>query len=108
MSVAAEGQTAQVDVSSLTYKHEGSLFVVHVLISSVFWLLLVVGTLGIALVYLVFIFIGYLFAHSALIAWLRGNGVRITAEQFPDLHERFRRCCATLGMSDIPEAYLIN
>jgi Zn-dependent protease with chaperone function len=109
MAIASEGGiTHEVDIGSLTYKHEGPLFVTHVIISFIFWLVLVVGTIGIALVYLVFIYIGYLFAHSALIAWLRGNGVRITAQQFPDLHERFLHCCSALGMTDIPEAYLIN
>ena len=109
MSVASEGiASPPADLKSLVYKHEGPLFAIHVLIASIFWLLLILGTVGIALFYLLFIFIGYLFAHSALIAWIRGNGVRITAQQFPDLYKRYLHCCTTLGMKDMPEAYLLN
>ena len=109
MSIASEGlDSREVDVQSLVYKHEGPLFALHVVIASVFWLLLIVGTLGIALVYILFIFVGYLFAHSALIAWIRGNGVRITAQQFPDLYKRYLYCCNRLGMTNVPDAYIIN
>ena len=74
MSIASEGlDSREVDVKSLVYKHEGPLFALHVVIASVFWLLLIVGTLGIALLYILFIFVGYLFAHSALIAWIHGS-----------------------------------
>ena len=109
MSIASEGlDNHEVDVKSLVYKHEGPLFALHVVLASVFWLLIVLGTLGIALIYILLIFIGYLFAHSALIAWIRGNGVRITPQQFPDLHKRYMYCCNRLGMTAIPDAYLIN
>jgi Zn-dependent protease with chaperone function len=109
MSVTSEGVAGNtVDVSSLVYPHEHSLFVIHVVIASIFWLVLILGTFGIALIYLLFIFLGYLFAHSALIAWIRGNGVRITAQQFPDLHSRYLSCCSTLGITDPPDAYIIN
>ncbi|HXF77326.1 MAG TPA: M48 family metallopeptidase [Usitatibacter sp.] len=109
MATSAEAIDAHpVDVDSLVYAHERSLFVIHVLLASLFWLLVVVGTLGIALVYVLFIFLGYLFAQSALIAWIRGNGVRITAQQFPDLHARYVHCCQALGMIDPPGAYLLN
>ena len=69
----------------------------------------IVGTVGIALVYLLIGFLFYLFAQSALIAWLRGNGVLLSAQQLPDLRERFDACCARLGLdADKPEAYLLQ
>lgn len=109
MSIASEGlDSQQVDVESLVYKHEGPLFALHVVIASLFWLLLILGTLGLALLWILFIFVGYLFAHSALIAWIKGNGVRITPQQFPDLYKRYMYCCNRLGMTDIPDAYIIN
>lgn len=109
MSIASEGlDSHQVDVKSLVYKHEGPLFALHVVIASVFWLLLIVGTVGIALLYILAIFVGYLFAQSALIAWIRGNGVRITPQQFPDLYKRHVYCCNRLAMTTVPDAYIIN
>lgn len=109
MSFAGETVTnREVEVDSLVYKHERPLFVIHVVIATLFWIAIIVGTLGIALLYLFAIFLGYLFAQSALIAWIRGNGVRITAQQFPDLYVRYQHCCQALGMKDLPDAYLVN
>jgi Zn-dependent protease with chaperone function/Tfp pilus assembly major pilin PilA len=109
MSVASEGlEPSPAETDTLVYRNERSLFILHVLISSVVWLLLFLGTLGIALVYALFFFIGYLFAHSGVIAWIRGNCVRITERQFPDLFRRYVACCRRLGMSEIPEAYVMN
>jgi Zn-dependent protease with chaperone function/Tfp pilus assembly protein PilE len=109
MSIAREALgPAPAEPDSLVYRNERSLFVLHLLLSSLFWLLLLVGTLGIALVYLLFIFIGYLFAHSGMIAWIRGNCVRITDRQFPDLYRRYMACCRQLGMAEVPEAYVMN
>jgi Zn-dependent protease with chaperone function/type II secretory pathway pseudopilin PulG len=88
---------------------ERSLGTVTLVLGVLAWLLIVVGTVGIALVYLLLAFLVYLFAHSALIAWLRGNGVLLSSEQLPDLRERFDACCARLGLEqDKPDAYLLQ
>src|SRR5688572_30842417 len=59
----------------LVYPREVSLGAITLVLGLIGWLLLVVLTLGIALVYLLFGFLFYLFAHSASISWLRGNAV---------------------------------
>ena len=93
----------------LVTPHERSLGTITLVLGVLAWLLIVVGTVGIALVYLLLAFVFYLFAHSGLIAWLRGNGVLLSAQQLPDLRERFDACCAKLGLEqDKPEAYLLQ
>jgi hypothetical protein len=82
----------------LVYPRERTLGTVTLVLGLLVWLLIIVGTVGIALVYLLIGFLFYLFAHSALIAWLRGNGVLLSAQQMPDLRERFDACCARLGL----------
>jgi hypothetical protein len=72
------------------------------------WLLLIVGTLGIALVYVLLGFIGYVFAQSAVIAWIKGTGVKLSPTQLPELHARFEACCGFLGIEKPPEAYLLH
>jgi Zn-dependent protease with chaperone function len=106
MSAVSQAPAPQSGVR--VYGNEGTLFALHVLISLVFWVALIVGTLGIALLYILFFFVAYLFAQSAVISWLRGNGVRITAQQFPDLHRRYLHCCQAVGLDKIPEAYVVN
>jgi len=96
------------DAEGLLYKNERSLFTIALTLSLIAWTVLVLGTLGIALVYAFFFFIAYLFAQSGLISYLRGTATRITAEQFPDLHQRIVECSGKLGVSDVPDAYLLH
>jgi Zn-dependent protease with chaperone function/Tfp pilus assembly major pilin PilA len=92
----------------LVYPRERSLGAITLVLGLMVWLVIVVGTLGIALLYLAFGFLFYLFAQSALIAWLRGNGVLLSMQQLPDLRERFEACCVKLGIDEKPEAYLLQ
>ncbi len=88
-------------------KREKSIFIILAVIASLFWLVAILGTFGIGLLYLLVIFLFYVCTHSALIGYLKGNSVRITAEQFPDIHEKIKRACEKLKMP-MPEAYLQN
>ena len=92
----------------LVHRTEVPLFRIALTISVIFWLLLVLGTLGLALVYVLFFWIFAVFAHSAFISYLKGNGVRVTPEQFPDLHKRINTCAEKLGMESVPEAYVLR
>ena len=65
------------------------------------WLLVLIVTAGGALLYLLVFFIFYCFAQSALISPLKGTGVRISRNQFPDLHERIQACCAKLELTAV-------
>ncbi|HSD65643.1 MAG TPA: M48 family metallopeptidase [Vicinamibacteria bacterium] len=94
--------------SDLVYPNENPLFAISLVLSVVFWLLVLVGTLGIALLYALLFFVFYLFAQSALIAHIKGTAVRITPQQFPDLHERLAGCCRRLGIDAVPETYLLH
>jgi Zn-dependent protease with chaperone function len=104
----ARAGTADSRFSVTPYKHEGKLFVISLVISILFWLTIIVGTFGTALIWGVAIFIGYLFAHSAFISYLKGTGVRLGPDQCPELYERIRSCSEGLGVYPVPEAYLIN
>ena len=91
----------------LVYPRERSLGTVTLVIGLLFWALMVLGTLGLALIYLLFFFVIYLFAQSALISYVKGNGVALSRAQFPDLHQRFEACCDKLGLANKPEAYVL-
>ncbi|MYM21174.1 M48 family metalloprotease [Duganella sp. FT135W] len=93
---------------NLIYKNEKNLFGIMLALSLLIWALLVVGTVGMALVYLLLFFIGYCFAQSALVSYLKGTAVQITPAQFPDLHQRIEACCERLGLDQVPEAYLLQ
>ncbi|HSW25708.1 MAG TPA: M48 family metallopeptidase, partial [Burkholderiaceae bacterium] len=95
-------------MNDLVYPRERVLGVLTLLIGLLVWLLLVVGTFGVALIVLLLGFIVYLFVHSTLIAHVKGNGVALSEAQFPDLHVQFVACCEQLQMKERPQAYVMN
>lgn len=90
------------------HPRERSLGAVLLVLGLLAWLGLIVGTFGVVLGALLFGFVIYLFAGSALLAHVRGNAVELSAEQFPDLHQQFVDCCNKLGMSKPPAAYVMQ
>lgn len=96
------------DDTPLVYRNERRLFKISAVLGILAWVAIVIGTIGIALIYVLLGFLVFLFAQSALISYLRGTGVHITAEQFPDLNERLLFCCRRLGVEVVPDAYLIH
>lgn len=95
-------------MDALVYPRERTLGSITLVIGLLIWLGLVVGTFGAALLVLLAGFVVYLFAQSALIAHIKGNGVELSANQFPDLHEQFTACCERLQLKATPQAYVLN
>lgn len=93
---------------NLVYKHEKTLFTLLALFSGLAWLVLIGVTFGIALLYILLGYVAYLFAHSGFISYLKGTGVRITADHYPELHASLMRCCQTVGVETPPDAYILR
>jgi Zn-dependent protease with chaperone function/type II secretory pathway pseudopilin PulG len=95
-------------LEALVYPRERTLGAITLVLGVLIWVVAVAGTFGLLLVYLLLGFIGYVFAQSALIAYIRNTGVQISPQQLPDLHERFMHCSEKLGISPPPEAYVLQ
>jgi Zn-dependent protease with chaperone function len=91
----------------LVYPRERTLGTLTLILGILTWILLIVGTLGIVLFYILMAFIGYVFAQSGLIAWIKGTGVKLSPEQHPDLFERVETCCQKLDMA-APDVYILQ
>ncbi len=100
--------TAEIAPEDLVYPRERVLGAVTLVLALLVWLVLIVGTVGVALPLIGIGAIVYLFAHSALIAHVKGNGVELSTEQFPDLYAQFLECCKRLDIATPPEAYILN
>ena len=105
MNAVTTGEFAPED---LVYPRERVLGAVTLVLALLVWLVLIVGTVGVALPLIGIGAIVYLFAHSALIAHVKGNGVELSTEQFPDLYAQFLECCKRLDIATPPEAYILN
>ena len=100
--------TDEVTPRDLVYPGERSLGAITLVLGVLIWLALIVGTFGIALVVLGIGSLLYLFAHSALIAHVKGNAVELSPEQFPDIYAQFVDCCRRLDIGSPPKAYILN
>jgi Zn-dependent protease with chaperone function len=74
-------------------------------VSGVAWLVLVATCL---IAYAVFFWMFIVVGHALFLAWIRGNAVRISPQQLPDLHDRVQRAAKRLGMDQAPECYLLQ
>lgn len=95
-------------MNELVYPRERTLGTITLVLGLLVWLGLIIGTFGGALIGLAFGFLLYLFAQSALIAHINGNGVELSETQFPDLYAHFNACCEQLQITKRPMAYVLN
>lgn len=93
---------------NLIYKNEKPLYAILAVLSTIFWLTIILGTFGIALIYLLFGFLIYLFVHSGFISYVKGTAVRVNETQFPELYKRYQECCSKLQLDGEPELYILN
>jgi Zn-dependent protease with chaperone function len=70
------------------------------------WVLLAVSVFGLAYALLIGLFL--FLSHVAFLAHVRGSGVRLSPEQFPELHQRVQELAARAGLRRAPEAYLVQ
>lgn len=94
-------------MKQLVYQNEATLRTIALVLSIIVWIALLVSTFGLVLIYMGIIALFAVIAHSALIAHLRGNGIRISPKQMPDLYERMEHGTRVLQMK-MPDAYLVN
>jgi Zn-dependent protease with chaperone function len=94
-------------MDELIYPRERTLGIITLVLGLLVWVVLIVGTFGGALLMLAVGFLLYLFAQSALIARIKGNGVELSETQFPDLYAHFTACCDRLKMPERPTAYVL-
>lgn len=79
-------------------------FNIALVVSVLAYLGLVVSVFGI-----VYILVGALIdlcVHGLFVGQLRGNGVKVSAQQFPDVHEAVRRLSREMGLAAVPDVYV--
>ena len=85
---------------------EGPLLILVGLISLGVWLLAAISIIG--LIYAGFLCVFFFVAHVVFVAHVRGNGVRIEPDQFPELHDTVQRLSRRMGLNPVPETYLMQ
>lgn len=85
---------------------ESPRFALSLVISLGLWLLAIITVIG--LIYAAFLGLFFFILHLAFIAHVRGNGVRLGPDQFPDLHADVERMARRLGLDTVPETYVMQ
>jgi Zn-dependent protease with chaperone function/predicted RNA-binding Zn-ribbon protein involved in translation (DUF1610 family) len=85
---------------------EQPLFVVAAVFSSLAWIALVVSLVGVLYGALIFAFV--LVAQALFLAHVRGNGLRVSDRQLPELAARVRSASAALGLPAPPDVYVLQ
>lgn len=92
-------------ISADRWPTEMPLFIAVVLVGIVTWLLLIVSMFG--LLYAALFGLFFFASHLAFVSHLRGSGVRLGPDQFPELHQRVVELARAMDMEP-PAAYLIQ
>ena len=85
---------------------ERPLFILGAVLSALAYVLLIASMIG--ALYGAFIALFVLMAHAMFLAYVRGNGVRVSAQQLPELHARCKAIAARLGLEEETEVYVLQ
>lgn len=95
-------------LEQLVDRKETTYLILASIIASIIWLALIIGSMGIVLIFLALGWLVLLFAHSAFISYIKGNAVKISENQYPELYQALQNCAEKIKLNEIPEAYLLN
>lgn len=104
--VASGGVNAGVVMDSLIHPKEKLYFGISVVISLLIYLLCVVSIVGI--VYLVIGGIIALILHGLFIGNLRGNGIRVSEKQFPEVYRIAQQLAHQMELNSVPAIYVLQ
>lgn len=85
---------------------EQPLFALVLLASLLLWAGIVFSIFG--AIYAVLIALSLFFVHLLFIVHVRGSGVRLGPQQFPELDRRVRELALAAGLDEVPAAYLMQ
>lgn len=100
----ASGNTTPIQIEPV--RSERPLTIAVAVVAVLVWVLL--GITAIGLLYAVIIGLFFFIAHVIFITHVRGNGIRISPQQMPDLYQRVSELSRRIGLKEVPEGYVIQ
>lgn len=92
--------------ASITSSKETPYFVISVIISAFIYLIVTLSIIGIGIALVILAFI--LFSNAIMLGSIRGNGVRVSEQQFPDVHERVVELARKMELKKVPDVFVIH
>lgn len=91
---------------SLTSSKETPYFIFSIIISVFIYIIAMVSLIGIAIALALFGFV--LFSNAIMLGSIRGNGVRVSEKQFPDIYERVVDLSQQMNLTRVPDVFVIH
>lgn len=79
---------------------------IAILFCTLVWTGVIISIIGIP--FIIFIIVPVLMGHIIYIAYIRGNAIRISPDQFSDLYEDVKGLSKKIGLRSVPETYLLR
>lgn len=94
-------------VSSI-YPKEKIYFTISTLFSFVLWLIIIIGTMGISLFYILFFAISVTIGHAIFLSYIKGYGIKVSEKQFGNIYTIAKNASEKLGLKQTPDIYIYN
>jgi Zn-dependent protease with chaperone function len=93
-------------MDSLVHPRERAYFLLCLAVSAAVYGLLIVWMVG--EFYVALAVLALAAAHGLVIGGLKGNGVRVSERQFPEVHRQVQRLALRMGLAVMPEVYVLQ
>lgn len=98
--------TKEVTLKNLIHKDEKRYFIMALAVSIIIYMVLIFYIAELAVLLLLTAF--SLISSSIALAQIRTNGIRLSANQFPEVYEKVIELCNKMEIKNIPEVYVIE
>lgn len=95
-------------MNALRHPKESGYFLLAAVIGGGLWLAILLGTFGLALLWLLFTGLSLWIVGQLYRAALFGNAVKVSERQYPQVHAMMREACARVGLAPAPDCFLVN
>ena len=97
-----------IDADQLRSSKENGYGTAMLIVGPILWLLFIAGTFGIALLYVLFGFIGLFIAQQVFKTRVFGDSIMVTDKQFPEINAMVVDYSKKLGLDEVPKTFVMN
>lgn len=91
---------------NITSDRETIYFVLSIIFSIFIYIIAAISIVGIGIAVGIFAII--LYVNLIMLGSIRGNGIRINQNQFPDIYERVETLSKAMGLKQVPEVFIVQ
>src|SRR4051794_14014431 len=85
---------------------EAPLFTIGAIVSAIAWIVCAITIVG--LFYAAMIRLFLLMGQALFLAYVKGNGLRLSDRQLPQVYERVKEASKKLGLETVPDVYVLQ